>query len=315
VVDNGSVDGSQAFLKKEFPDVVLIETGKNLGFTGGNNIGMERALADGHDYVMLLNNDTTVKANCIARLVEYMEDHPKIGITQPKLVLMDHPDRLDSCGSWLTKTGFLIHFGVEEKDAPKYDKIQPMFTIKGAAMMMRRDMLETVGFLDADFFAYFEETDLCWRAWLRGWKVYYAPVSTVYHKMGGSTKQIGSPTINFHSYKNRIMSLIKNLSWYNLLWMLPLHLILIIGFSFVYFGGLRGRSGWSIYRAIGWNMTHLGLNLKKRREIQSTRVSNDRKLFPVIMRPIEWRESLGFGARMFMGKRKTELLAEGKWRE
>ncbi len=314
VVDNKSTDDSIAYMKQYWPDVTVIEADKNLGFAEGNNIGIELALSDGADYVMLLNNDTEVKANMVKQLVDFMEKYPKVGIAQPKLLLLDYRDTIDSCGSWLTKTGFLIHYGCEEKDAPKYNKVQPMFTIKGAAMIMRRALVEEVGMLDPDFFAYFEETDLCWRAWLLGWKVYYAPVTTVYHKIGGSTKKIGSPIINYHSFKNRIMSLIKNLSWYNALWMVPLHLLLVLGFSLIYFAALRGRSGLSIYRAIGWNITHLGSTLRKRRMIQKLRKISDKQLFKTIVRPVDWQESIDFGRRYFVGRRKTDMIAAGDWK-
>ncbi len=315
IVDNGSTDGSIAYIKKNYPKVVLIEAGQNLGFTGGNNVGMKAALAAQFEYLMLLNNDTKVSPDLVNQLVTFMNTDQHIGIAQPKLLLLDHPDRIDSCGSWLTRTGFLLHYGCEEKDQSAYNKIQPMFTVKGAAMIMRRTMLEQVGLLDNDFFAYFEETDLCWRAWLAGWQVYYAPVSTVYHKIGGSTKKIGSSVINYHSYKNRLMSMIKNLAWLNGLWMIPLHIVLMLGFSIIYFILLRGRSGWSIYRAIGWNIVHLPANLAKRGQIQSARVIADAELFKTIMRPIDWPESLSFAARFFIQRKKSDLVAEGKWRE
>lgn len=314
LVDNKSSDASVEYVTKNFPEVTLIDSGKNLGFAGGNNLGMERALAEGADYVFLLNNDTEVKPNLLARLVDYMEKHPRVGIAQPKLLLLDYRDTIDSCGSWLSKTGFLIHYGCEEKDGPKYDTVEPVLTVKGAAMIMRRQTLEDIGLLDEDFFAYFEETDLCWRAWLRGWAVHYAPVSEVYHKIGGSTKKIGSPTINFHSFKNRIMSLIKNLSLANVLWIVPLHIILVLGFSIIYFAALRGRSGLSIYRAIGWNIINLPKILRKRREIQSRRVISDAKLFKKIVRPIDWGETFDFARRYFVGEKKTDLIAAGKWR-
>lgn len=312
IVDNNSSDDSMAYVKQEFPEVECIQTGKNLGFAGGNNVGMEAALKAGHDYLFLLNNDTTVKSNIIRALVDYMETHPRVGIAQPKLLLMDHPDRLDSCGSWLTWTGFPKHFGVEEEDGPMYDKIQPMFTIKGAAMIIRRQTLESIGLFDDNFFAYFEETDLCWRAWLRGWRVMYAPVSTVYHKMGGSTAKIGSPTINFHSFKNRIMSMLKNLEWQNAAWMIPVHILFMVPFSLIYFVFFRFRSGLSVYRAIGWNITHWSVIMKERREIQQHRVVRDKELFKTILKPVDWSESFSFAGRFARGKRKTDLIKAKK---
>lgn len=311
IVDNNSTDGSLEFVKKNFPQMELIEAGSNLGFAGGNNKGIERALAQGYEYIFLINNDTDSKPTVVSRMVDYMEKHPKIGIAQPKLLLLDHKDTIDACGSWLTKTGFLLHFGCEAKDGPQYDKPQPVFTVKGAAMIVRREVLEHVGLLDDDFFAYFEETDLCWRAWLEGWKVYYAPVTEVYHKIGGSTKKIGSSTVNYHSFKNRIMSMVKNLAWYNALWMIPYHSLIVFGFSFIYFAALRGKNGFGVYRALWWNLVHLPANLKKRRPIQQSRQVTDKELFRTVMRPIDYREVFDFAPRFFAGKKKTEL-AQGR---
>lgn len=314
VVDNCSADQSVSYIEKQFPEVVVLKASTNLGFAGGNNLGLSQALKAGYNYFFLLNNDTEVKPNMITSLVNFMERHPRAGIIQPKLLLLDYKDTIDSCGSWLSKTGFLIHYGCEEKDGPKYNNVTPMFTVKGAAMMISRPCLEEVGLLDSDFFAYFEETDLCWRAWLCGWKVYYAPVTSVYHKIGGSTKKIGSPTINYHSFKNRIMSLVKNLAWYNLIWMLPLHLLLILGFSVIYFGAIRFRSGLSIYRAIGWNIAHFPANWRKRRRVQKSRVISDRDLFKIIIRPIKWGETVDFARRYFVEKKKSDMIASGEWR-
>ncbi len=309
IADNDSADGSIEWIKKEYPSVILLENNQNLGFAAGNNVGIERALADMHDYVMLLNNDTEVPSNVVSRLVEYMERHPRVGIAQPKLLLMDFRDTIDSCGSFFTKTGFLIHRGCEEKDAPQYNTVKPMFTIKGAAMIMRRAMLVEVGDLDPDFFAYFEETDLCWRAWLRGWKTHYAPVATVYHKIGGSTKKIGSPVVNYHSFKNHIMSQIKNLAGYHLIWVLPLHLAIICGFSIIYVIALRPKNGLAVYRAIFWNIRHFGRNWRKRRLIQQNRIISDHDLFKVVAHPVDWAYVADFSKRFFVGKKKTEILA------
>ncbi len=314
IVDNHSADGSVDFIRQHYPQAILIEAKRNLGFAGGNNLGMRRALDDGVDYLMLINNDTEVPPTLLAKMTEYMEHHPAVGIIQPKLLLMDYRDTLDSCGSWLTRTGFLIHYGCEEKDGPAYSEDTPIFTIKGAAMMVRRTTLEAVGLFDDDFFAYFEETDLCWRAWLKGFEIHYAPVASLYHKIGGSTQMIGSPVINYHSFKNRIMSLIKNLETSNLLWMLPLHIILVIGFSFIYFLAGRFKSGWSIYRALGWNIAHFGDNLKKRALIQKGRVVSDALLFKTIMRPVNWGESIDFARRYFVEKKKSDMIAAGQWR-
>lgn len=314
LVDNCSTDQSIAYLKQNWPSLVLMQTKENLGFAGGNNLAIKRAMTEGADYLLLLNNDTEVAPDMVQKLVEFMDKNPKVAIAQPKLLLMDYRDTLDSCGSWLSKTGFLIHYGCEEKDSPKYSQVTPLLTIKGAAMIVRRQLVEQIGAFDDDFFAYFEETDWCWRAWLAGWQVKYAPVTAVFHKIGGSTKKIGSPTINYHSFKNRIMSLIKNLAWYNLIWILPLHIFLVIGFSFIYFAARRIGSGFSIYRALWWNLVNFSSNWRKRQLIQASRTINDHDLFKIIVRPIDWSESIDFARRYFVGRKKSDMIAAGDWK-
>lgn len=299
VIDNNSTDESTAYIKEHFPEVKLIVNKENLGFAEGNNVGIRQAMADGHEYILLLNNDTTQQPDMIEKLLDFMAEHPKVGIAQPKLLLMNHPDKLDSCGSWLTRSGFLLHVGVEATDGPKYSQSHPIFTVKGAAMIIRRQVLEEIGLFDADFFAYFEETDLCWRAWLQGWQIYYAPVSTIYHRVGGSTAKIGSPALRFHSFKNTLMSLVKNLGIPQLFIIVPLHVLSMLIFVLIYVVSFRWRYAAAVLRAIGWNLTHAGEILQKRRTIQRQRKVTDKVLMPQILRPIEWKATIRFAFNYF----------------
>ena len=309
LTDNGSSDDSIKYLQARSNPPTILASAVNLGFAEGNTLAIKRAIKDGAEYIFLLNNDTRCQANVISQLIDFMSTYPKAGIAMPKLALMDYPERLDSCGSAFTRTGFLEHIGCEELDGPEYSVPKLVFTVKGAAMLIKTEVINKIGYLDPDFFAYFEETDWCWRAWLAGYQSWYAPVATVFHKIGGSTGFIGSPTINYHSFKNHQMSQIKNLELANLLTILPVHLLAVIGFSVIYLLFGKWRNSLAVYRAIGWNIRHLSSNLKKRRSIQAKRQVSDQELFAQVLYPISWRYLIDFGGRFFKGKRKVDLIA------
>lgn len=266
MVDNGSTDDSVKYVKSSFPWVRVIQNEKNLGFAQGNNIGIK---ASRGEYILFLNNDTIVEPDFLIELVKIIESNPSIGVCQSKLLLMDDKNMLDSVGSFLTQWGFISFEGVYERDNGQYDKYREVFSVKGVSMIVRRKVLEEVGIFDSDFFAYFEESDLCWRAWLGGYKVAFVPWSIVYHKFGGTSTDLGLPFVYYHSYKNRICSLIKNLNMKNLINFLPIHIILCIGISFYYiFRKLQMRKGLAILKAIMWTIINFNKTLEKRKFIQ-----------------------------------------------
>ena len=181
---------------------------------------------------------------------------------------MDYPDKLDSVGAYLTNTGFLYHYGYFQKNKKKYDSVHELYTAKGACMMVRLDVIQKIGLFDADFFAYFEESDFCHRIWLSGGKVMYAPKSVIYHKVGGTSNLMDNSFIQFHSFKNRINSYMKNLGTLELLKILPVHLLLceIAAIGFIPKGRIDLFFG--INKAIYWNITNLKKTLEKRRKVQ-----------------------------------------------
>jgi len=202
--------------------------------------------------------------------------------------LMDDPRRLDTAGSFLTATGFLVHRGAYEPEE-RFTTSDEIFAAKGAALLLRRAALEETGPFDPRFFAYFEETDLCWRVWLAGWEVGFAADARVLHRLGATASTLPSAFVQFHSFKNRIRTLIKNLGAARLVWMLPYHLALCIGLVIWY--ALRGRFdiAAAILRAIWWNATHLRGTLRERRRVQRRRRVSDGDLMRRIMRPTSLR--------------------------
>lgn len=286
LVDNGSRDGSVDFVKKYFPKIKIIKNKKNLGFAEGNNIGYKYCNGE---FILFLNNDTKVTPDFLIKLLKPLKNNPTIGGVQSKILFMDDPKRLDAVGSFLTNTGFLYHLGVYKIDSPKFNKEIDIFSAKGACMCFKRQVLEEVAIngdiLDSRFFAYFEETDLCHRVWLLGYRIVYVPSSVIYHKYGATSQRLRKPFIEYHSYKNRIAAYIKNLGFINLLKILFLHLVSVQALSLVFM--LRGKLTifLSIQRAILWNILNIKETLEYRKIVQNKiRTVKDDIIFPQIVK-------------------------------
>ncbi len=297
VVDNGSTDGTQRR--------ATIKNKKNLGFAKANNQGYKKAKGE---YVLLLNNDTKVEKALLSKLVARIEKTPEIGIIQPKIKIMADPTLLDSVGSFLTRTGFLQHFGLLAKDSKSYDREISIFSAKGACILIRREVIEKVGLFDPDYISYMEETDFCWRVWLAGYKILYYPKAEILHRVGFSSKRQNQLVVNYHSFKNRLTTLFKNLNGFNLILVGGVHLVIILGISVYYLICLRPKESTMIWRAIFWNLAHLPSLVSKRTKVQLLRTKTDRQIFEEIMKPINWREMLGHfrrSERMLAGQHEV----------
>jgi len=277
VVDNNSSDGSIEYISKNFPNIQIILNQTNEGFANANNIGFSKASGE---YILFLNNDTVVSKNLVKDLMLFFDKNINVGIVQPKIHLFDNTELLDSVGSFLTSSGFLYHFGVNKKNLNIYKKRTELYSVKGACMMAKTDCLNraSVGgeIFDSSYFAYFEETDLCHRVWLTGKSVLFYPKSLVLHKMGGTSEGMNNNFIQYHSYKNRINTYLKNLSFKKMVQLLPLHILLIIIFSITSL--IRGNPGLflAIHKAIIWNLINIKETIGKRNYIQKNiRVVSD----------------------------------------
>ncbi|MFA6073842.1 MAG: glycosyltransferase family 2 protein [Candidatus Woesearchaeota archaeon] len=279
VVDNGSTDGTQKYAQ--------IKNKTNLGFALANNQGVK--LAKGK-YVLLLNNDTLISKDLPTVLVSKMENDSTIGIIQPKILMMDKLGYLDNAGSFFTKIGFLEHWGFGQKDSKKFSKETEVFSAKGACLLIRHEIIKKIGLFDDDFVSYFEESDFCWRTWLNGWRVIFYPETKIYHKVGFTIQRLDVGEINYHYYKNRISSLIKNLGTLNLIMIVPIHLLISIGIAMAFLFRNKPSNSILILKAIYWNITNIQKILKKRKIIQSSRKVFDNKLFPKLLRPINLKK-------------------------
>lgn len=280
VVDNHSEDDSPEVFSKNFPWIKLIQSKKNLGYAGGNNLGLKKTSAK---YILILNNDTRVTTGFLEPLVSDMLIDPSLGIVQSKIFIMGQPQRLDGVVSYQTNSGFLYHRGYLDVDKPEYNKLLYSFSAKGACILIRREILK-FGLFDPDYFAYFEETDLCWRTWIFGYKVAFEPRSVIYHKMGATSITMRSSFIHYHSFKNRIRTIIKNASLTTLLWMLPIHLTACVGLVIFFLLSGQKNGSLSILKALMWNIRVLDKTIRLRKKIQIKRKVSDTEIFNIVMK-------------------------------
>jgi GT2 family glycosyltransferase len=200
-VDNASTDNFVSFVKQKYLEVVVLENNKNLGFAGGVNTGIRHAIENNFEYIALINNDATPDATWLSELLEPMES-PKIGIVTGKLLKTD--GTMDSTGDLYTSWGLAYPRGRNEADTSQYDVTEEVFGATGGASLYRIEMLKEIGLFDEDFFAYYEDVDLSFRAQLAGWKVIYNPKAVAYHKIGASSGKV--PGLTTYMY-------VKNLPW------------------------------------------------------------------------------------------------------
>lgn len=184
-VDNGTPQDVAACLKSRFPGVVYCRLPQNLGFTGGNNRGIERALADGCDYVLMLNSDTVVEPDCVARLVQAAEAHPDVGAVGAQIFYFDEPKRIWFAGGDLSRMrGIGLHRTARRRNQRYGDAgTEEVSFLTGCCMLVPADVLRKVGGLEEDFFAYMEDVDFCFRLRAAGYKILYAPAARLFHKV------------------------------------------------------------------------------------------------------------------------------------
>ncbi|MBO0727934.1 MAG: glycosyltransferase family 2 protein [Acidimicrobiaceae bacterium] len=206
LLDNSSADGSASHVRERWPAVRVVESGGNLGFAAGNNLGMRSARGR---HIVLLNADTAVQPGWLRALIEAVETSPRIGAVTSKLVFMADPNEVQNAGSLLLSDGSGADRGFHERDHGQFDAREEVFGACGAAVLYRREMLEDVGMFDETFFNYYEDTDLNWRMRLRGWTVLYEPTAVVHHVHAGSSGE-WSPFFIFHVDRNRLFMILKN---------------------------------------------------------------------------------------------------------
>lgn len=204
VVDNGSQDGSIAELKEHFQgQVVFIENQDNLGFSCANNQGIELALRENAEYIMLLNNDTVVEKDFINPMIEVAQRNNCI--VSPKIPYYDNKNILWSCGGeFRWKKGTTHNRGINEADNGQFDEEREVDFASGCCLFIPREILKQVGMLSDEYFLYYEDTDYCLKAKDAGYKIVYTSKAVVYHKVSRTMGGAESPTVLYYSNRNRL---------------------------------------------------------------------------------------------------------------
>jgi GT2 family glycosyltransferase len=286
LIDNKSTDDSILFTKENYPDVQIVQTHANQGYSRAYNIAFKYARGK---YAVLLNNDVKVHPDWLGPMVAVAEKEPEIAALQPKILSMMEPGYFEYAGA---SGGYIDRFGYPflrgrmfftiEKDEGQYEDEQEVFWTSGAAMFLRREAIEKSLNLDEDFVHHMEEIDLCWRLHLTGFRLKVVPQSVIWHYAGATIKSDSYKKL-YWNHRNNIFMMVKNLEMKNLLLFLPVRLALdfINIFSAVL---LRQnlRQSFAIISAYFWLMTNLGLILRKRRVVTQIRTVPDRQISGLI---------------------------------
>lgn len=283
VVENGSTDNSLEVLAR-YPWAKVVRTERNLGVSGGYSLALPHSRGE---FILMMNNDLIANRDFVSVLSRYLFDHPEVAIVQAKMVLPRHNGVLDVCGTFLTRFGFPYLYGYFKPDGPKYQRSYAVFCAKGACMMFRREVIDKAGgyFFNTDFHCYYEETDLCHRAWLAGYETHFVASPPIHHLHGvtlARTQKAGF--IHYHYLRNMTFSLLTNLGSASLLKIMPLYFAAF--FASMLAEALRGR--WSLvsarWKALTYNVRNLKKIRRQRRLIQSIRKISDREIFAKAMR-------------------------------
>ncbi len=231
VADNASTDGSAEYVRKNFPQIKLIELKENKGFAGGYNDALKEISAD---IYVLLNQDVEVTPGWIEPIAELFENNQALASVQPKIKAYNDKSCFEyagAAGGYIDNLGYPFCrgriFDTIEKDEEQYDDNAEIFWATGAAMFVRAEVYHALGGLDADFFAHMEEIDLCWRIKNAGYSIQYCPASTVYH-VGGGSLPYGNPKKTFLNYRNNLVMMMKNYYGASAKWNILLRFLLDI---------------------------------------------------------------------------------------
>lgn len=224
VVDNGSADGSAELVEQRFPWAQMIRMGENTGFCGAVNAGIRAS--QGMDFVILLNNDTKVDVRFVEEMLRAVKKSDRIFACQARMIRMDDHSKLDDAGDYYCALGWAFARG-KNKDVDAYDRSCSIFSACAGAAIYRKSILDEIGYFDENHFAYLEDTDICYRAKIYGYRNVYASKARVYHVGSGSSGSVYNLFKTKYSSRNSIYLIYKNMPILQILLNLP---FLIPGF-------------------------------------------------------------------------------------
>ncbi len=229
LADNASSDESVSYVSEWFPETKIIQFSKNWGFAEGYNRTIKQIDSE---YVVLLNSDVYVEENWLDPVIEFLDANPKYAGAMPKIKAFENKTKFEYAGASGGYLDYLAYpfcrgriFDNTETDEGQYDENADIFWASGAALVMRTDLFKKIGGFDKDYFAHQEEIDMCWRLHKAGYKFACIPESVVYHLGGGTLDYMHSRKV-YLNFRNNLFTLFKNDHFLNLIWKIPVRLIL-----------------------------------------------------------------------------------------
>jgi GT2 family glycosyltransferase len=269
VVDNGSTDGSVEHVAARYPQIHVVRNEANRGYAPACNQGASVAAAP---FVLFLNNDALLRRPDFDALVEAANAHTDTAVWQP--VTVGSNGELESTGDTFTWWGIFEHLSEVPPNASE------VFSTVGAALLVRRSAFEDLGGFEDSYFAYYEESDLCWRARLAGWNVRVVTSARVEHIGSETTGQLFEPHfVRYLSFRNRIRSNLSNASIASLVRLVPQHLVACLAFVGLYTITGRLRSAAAVLQAMWWLVGNRDVLAEQRARTQALRRRTDREIF------------------------------------
>lgn len=277
-VDNDSQDDSVEFVKKKFPKVRIIESKKNLGFAAGNNLGVKYARGK---YVFILNLDTQVDRNCLKELVGFIKNNKDV-VVSPKILLSNKRNEINTTGMAFHYLGFGWCDNLGKIDNDQFNEMEITFP-SGAAFLISKNIYNTLGGFDENYFMYYEDSDLGWRLRLKDYKIMLVPKAKIYHKYFFGKH----PQKFYFAERNRIVTIMKNYEIKTLVLIFPAFLLTEIGLLFY---SLVSGLFFSKLRSYYWVLKNMDNIFREREVIQRSRKVSDKEIVKYFFSKIEFRE-------------------------
>lgn len=276
VIDNGSTDGSVAFIKDRYPSVRVISFSENHGFCKAYNLAIR--LVD-HPYVALLNNDTEVDSEWLIELVKPLIGEENVAMVGSKLLLFNNRSIIDHGGTSITIIGGGFKKGFLLNDSKQFNDLSISAAACGASMLVKSDVFLKIGGFDELLYAYSEDLDIGWRSWLFGYRVLFAPKSVVYHMLGASWdsnfRATASPQKVFLLHRNMLITSVKNFDLPNMVVALSFHFAFSLLKAILYLKKGLPYHSLSVLNVYFWSLSNLRVLVKKRLCVQKRRVVSD----------------------------------------
>lgn len=272
LLDIASSDGSAEYASGLFPAVKIIALKTNCGFAKGYNLAVSSVKAE---YIAFLNSDTKTEPLWLEKLVQSIEQNPDAAIVGSKIYFLNQPGVINSCGKKLTYSGTGFDIGYGLKNGADFDEPKEVGGLCGASLLARKTVFQELGGFDEDYFLLCEDTDLCWRAWLAGYRVIYQPLSIAGHEFGSAIGKRDTPIRIFYTQRNALTTVFKNFAGTRLVFSLVVITAYTALRTLFYLSTGQGKNLKALLAGTVAFFPQMKSTLAKRRFIQTNRKISD----------------------------------------